>query len=166
MKTITRSNICLTMASVILSVAIAIPAAAQQSVPFKGAIVGVDADIPSTTPGSLVVATGGTGTATNLGNFYFIQVLTVDLAHGTATGSAHWIAATGDSLYTTISASGEPTGKPNEISITDKHTITVGTGRFAGAKGSFTVERLASPVTFETSGSIVNGTITLPGGAH
>src|SRR5215471_20503065 len=71
------------MVAAILTAVLAIPAAAQQSVPFKGAIVGVDADIPSTTPGSLVVATGGTGTATHLGNFYFIQVITLDLAHGT-----------------------------------------------------------------------------------
>ena len=147
------------MVAAILTAVLAIPAAAQQSVPSKGAIVGVDADIPSTTPGSLVVATGGTGTATHLGNFYFIQVITLDLAHGTATGSSHWIAATGDSLYTTHTGSGHPTGKPGEISITDKHTITGGTGRFAGAQGSFTVERLASAVTFETSGSF-EGTIT------
>jgi len=162
MKNKARSIYYLPMAAMVLTVALAVPAAAQQAVPFKGAIVGVDADIPSTTPGSLVVATGGTGTATHLGNFYFIQVITLDLAHGTATGSAHWIAATGDSLYTTLSASGHLTGKPNEISITDKHTITGGTGRFAGAQGSFTVERLANGVTFETSGSIVDGTITLP----
>jgi hypothetical protein len=40
MKTITRSNIYLPMAGMILTAALAIPAAAQQEVPFKGTFQG------------------------------------------------------------------------------------------------------------------------------
>jgi len=65
----------------------------------------------------------------------------------------------------TVAGSGEPTDTPGIIRITDIQTINGGTGRFAGAQGSFTVERLASVVNFLTSGSF-HGTITSPGAAH
>ena len=45
MKTITRSNIYLPMAAMILTAALAIPAAAQKQVPFNGAMQGHDTDI-------------------------------------------------------------------------------------------------------------------------
>ena len=35
-----------------------------------------------------------------------------------------------------------PSDDPNYLKITERHTITGGTGRFSGAQGSFTVERL------------------------
>jgi hypothetical protein len=38
MKTITRSNIYLPMAAMILAAALAVPAAAQQQVPFKAVL--------------------------------------------------------------------------------------------------------------------------------
>ncbi len=40
MKTITRTTICLSTAAMILTAALAIPVAAQNLVPFKGAIQG------------------------------------------------------------------------------------------------------------------------------
>ena len=42
MKTITRSNVYLSMAAMILTAALAIPAAAQTQVPFKGTFQGND----------------------------------------------------------------------------------------------------------------------------
>jgi hypothetical protein len=66
----------------------------------------------------------------------------------------------------TITGSGEPVTTPDGLvfSITETFTITGGTGRFAGAQGTFTMERMESPVTFLTSGSF-HGTITSPGAA-
>ena len=92
------------------------------------------------------------------------------------TGPGHWIAANGDSIDTTAVASAKHVdmapcrvvgAEPGDtyVKATVIHTITGGTGRFAGAQGSFNVERLASPVTFMTSGSF-DGTITSPGEAH
>ena len=46
MKTITRSRIYFPMAAMILTAALAIPAAAQQQVPFKGAFQGNDTVAP------------------------------------------------------------------------------------------------------------------------
>jgi hypothetical protein len=89
----------------------------------------------------------------------------VNLANGTAIGTARLIAANGDSVYTTIVGSGEETATPGVDSITEINTITGGTGRFAGAQGSFIVESLVNLVTALTSGSF-HGTITSPGAAH
>ena len=165
MKGTTRTQIYLPMAALILTAALAAPAAAQQQVPFKGAMQGNDVDTPGPSPGTVVVTTSGTGVATHLGQFSFTQQATVNLVAKTSAGSAHWVAANGDIIDTTFTGSGEPTPTPGVLSITEIHTITGGTGRFAGALGSFTVERLASPVTFLTSGSF-HGTITSPGAAH
>jgi hypothetical protein len=163
MKTITRSNIYLPIAAMILTVALAVPAAAQKPVPFEGALKGTDKDIggPDT---AFVVDTSGAGIGTPLGEFSFTQEVAVNLLAGTDTGSAHWIAANGDSIYTTIAGSGYFLAS-GLIRITDIHTITGGTGRFAGAQGSFAVDRLASPTAFITYGSF-HGSITVPGGAH
>jgi len=162
MKNITRSNIYLPMAALILA-ALAVPAAAQHQVPFKGAMQGHDTDTGFTST-TVTVLTVGTGIGTHLGQFSFTQTVTVEFATGHDTGSAQWFAANGDSISTTITGSGEAI-EPGLFSITEVHTITGGTGRFAGAQGSFTVKRLASGVTFLTSGSF-DGTITPPGAAH
>ena len=167
MKAITRSNIYGPMATIILTAALAIPAAAGDLVPFKGTMQGHDTDTPCSPPQSqcVVVTTTGTGIGTHLGDFSFTQVSKVNRAARTSAGSAQWIAANGDSIDTTFTGSAEPTATPGVISITGIYTITGGTGRFSGAQGSFTVERLASGVTFLTSGSF-HGTITSPGAAH
>lgn len=165
MKTITRSNIYLPVAAMILTMAFAVPAAAQKQLPFKGAMQGNNVDTPGPSPGTIVETVTGTGVGTYLGQFSFTEVVTVNLATFTGAGSAHWVAANGDSIDTTTTGSAEPTATPGVFSITEVHTITGGTGRFAGAQGSFTVERLISGVTLLTSGSF-HGTITSPGSAH
>jgi len=165
MKTIMRSNIYLLMAAIILTTALAVPAAAQKQVPFKGAMHGHDTDAPGPSPTIVLVTTSGTGIGTLVGQFSFTQEATVDLTAGSATGSGHWTAANGDSIDTAIVGSGEPTDIPDVIRITEINTITGGTGRFAGSQGSFTMERLANAVTFLTAGSF-HGTITSPGAVH
>jgi hypothetical protein len=128
-----RANMYLPMAALILA-ALAVPAAAQQQVPFKGTFQGNDNVTPPTT-----IATTGKGMGTHLGQFSFTQEVTVNVANFTDTGSAHWIAANGDSIYTTVVGSAVP--GPVVFKITEIHTITGGTGRFTGAQGSFTVDR-------------------------
>ena len=167
-----KRNIYLPLAAMILTAAIAIPVAAQNLVPFKGALQGTDKDGAFNFP-ILQVFTSGTGTGTLLGEFSYTVEIALNVVNGTGTGSTHWIAANGDSIDTTFNASGGPTDAPpvcpglgeSFIRITEIHTITGGTGRFAGAQGSFIVERQASPATFKTCGSF-HGTITPPGAAH
>jgi hypothetical protein len=47
------------------------------------------------------------------------------------------------------------------ISIVETLTITGGTGRFGGASGNITIQRLVNRATFESSGTI-DGLIVLP----
>src|ERR1043166_8666695 len=165
MKTVMRSNIYLPIAAMILAVVFAVPAAAQHQVPFKGSMQGNDVVTANPSSGTVVEKTSGTGVGTHLGQFSFSQQETINLAALTATGSAHWVSANGDSIDTTLTGSAELTSTPGVFSITEVHTITGGPGRFAGVQGSFTVERLGSAVTLLTSGSF-HGTITSPGAAH
>ena len=151
------------IAMMILTAALAIPAAAGNQVPFKGTMQGDDTDIGFTNT-TVTVLTVGKGIGAHLGQFSFTQTVTVEFATGHDTGTAQWFAANGDSISTTIAGSGEVIA-PNLFRIEEFHTITGGTGRFAGAQGSFTMNRLASAVTFLTSGSY-EGTITSPGAAH
>jgi hypothetical protein len=171
MNIMTRTNIYLPMTALLLA-ALAIPAATQTQVPFKGALQGTDQDGTLNFP-ILPVTTTGTGTGTHLGEFSFKEETGVNVTTGTATGSIHWIAANGDSIDTTFTASGGLTDAPpvcpglgeTFLKIREFHTIIGGTGRFAGAQGIFIVDRQASPVTFKTCGSF-DGTITLPRAAH
>ena len=165
MKNITRSSIYMPIAMMILTAAFAFPAAAQQQVRYNGTLQGSDSDIGSTSTTVTVLTVGTAIGGAPLGQFLlFTQTVTVDITNGHDTGTAGWFAANGDSISTSFAGSGEPTGTPGVFSITETHTITGGTGRFAGATGTFTVKRVASGVTFFTSGSF-DGTITPPGAA-
>jgi hypothetical protein len=164
MKTTTRSTLYAPVTAMILMAALAIAAAAQNpKLPFKGNMRGTDVDTPTANPDIVLVTTTGTGIGTLLGQFSFTLQAFLNVTNLTDTGSAQWVAANGDRIDTTFAGSGEPTDASFSVfRITEIHTITGGTGRFAGAQGSFTVERLASAVTFLTSG-LFHGTITSPG---
>jgi hypothetical protein len=49
-KHMTRSNLYLPMAAIVLTVALAVPATAQNRVPFKGTMQGDDIDTPGPAP--------------------------------------------------------------------------------------------------------------------
>jgi len=117
MKTITRSNIYLPMAAMILTAALAVPAAAQKQVLFKGTMQGLDVHLGMPSPTTGLLGTSGTGIGTLVGQFSFTQESTVNLANGTLKGSAHWIAANGDSIDTTIAGSSELTATPGVASV-------------------------------------------------
>ena len=131
----------------------------QQDVPFKGRLDGV---YTLTFPGptTLFVTGEGTGNATQLGRFRFEYDELVDLLTGTGTGTYELTAANGDTLTAEWTGSGFPTEDPTVLAIVENATITGGTGRFANASGSFTVERLFSFITNSGGGSL-DGTIRL-----
>jgi hypothetical protein len=164
MTTRTRSHHDVSIAAMILTAALAVPAAAQQ-VPFKGTFQGNDTVSPGPSPNTALLSTTAAGTGTLLGQFSFTQELTIDGVNLTDTGSAHWIAANGDSIDTTVVGSAIPGDVV--FTVTEIHTITGGTGRFSGCEGSFTVHRthvvaLSDDGTHLTSGWF-EGTITSPG---
>ena len=137
-----RSKVYLSAAMMILIVTLAVPAAAQKLVPFNGAIQGQETDTLGSPPTQFAHG-DTTGIATLVGQLRFTYDLTINHSNGVGTGSGHLIAANGDNIYTTVAAQFSPTPTtPGVGSITDINTIIGGTGRFAGAQGSFTVERL------------------------
>ena len=165
-----RMSVCLQLGIVLFTAALAgsAPATARGTsghdagvaVPFKGDVEGVETYDLSNFPTMLVDTTAG-GVATHLGRYTVTWEFTVDLTTGAGSGSAHYVAANGDSLYTTVVGQGDPSGIPGVNQVVETHTITGGTGRFAGASGSFTQVRLAAPT--ETFGWF-EGTIVLAKG--
>jgi hypothetical protein len=139
---------------------LASPVTAGEQVPFKGSFEG---DVTVTgAPPILSVVVEGTGTATHLGQF------SVDIPHvvivktHTAIGTYEFTAANGDTLTADFTGTATPTDTPGVLYIEETATIKGGTGRFAGATGSFTCERLYDMITGETTGSF-EGTIFRPG---
>jgi hypothetical protein len=176
MKSITRSNIYLPIAAIILTGALALAAAAEKQVPFKGVFQGQDAHdiLPPGAP-SVVIATTATGTGSHLGRFSLIREITGNLVNFSATGSAQWIGANGDRIYTTLTGQAELSDNPEGfLKVTEIHTITGGTGRFMGAQGSFTVELFHKLEVGGVAGGVethdifgsFHGTITSPGAAR
>ena len=168
MSTIMRNSINLPMAAILLTAALAGPAvAADKLVPFSGSLHAKEKIVSTqgSPPVSFVADGSGGGIATHLGRFTLTWHFTVNTVDGTGSGPVHFIAANGDSIFSTAAGTSEPTSTPGVFRITEIQIITGGTGRFAGAKGSFTVERLVDLTTGFTSGSF-HGTITSPGSAH
>jgi hypothetical protein len=134
---------------------------AGEQVPFKGKL---EADVfrgEVVFPYVHVLLDGG-GTATELGKFTFTMPHIVDLRDRTGVGTYYFVAANGDTLVADGTGQATPIPGTDFLYIEETMTITGGTGRFAGATGSFTVERLYDTVAGTTIGSF-EGTISSPG---
>ena len=135
------------------------PAVAGQQVPFNGSFTSnetYDVQFPV-----LFVNGTATGNANQLGRYTATYEEQVDLFTGSSVGAITLVAANGDVIFATQTGQGDPTPDPNIASIVEVSTITGGTGRFAGATGTFTIERLVNLTTGDSSGSF-SGTISHP----
>jgi hypothetical protein len=131
-----------------------------QKVPFKGSLEGTVTTTPLAPPfvSALVNATGN---ATQLGEFTLAIPHVVNRMDRSAVGTYEFTAANGDTLSADFTGQATPTATPGVLYIEETATITGGTGRFVGAGGSFTCERLFDTVAHTTTGSF-NGTISSP----
>ena len=129
----------------------------SQEVPFKGRFEGTQTLTPQQPPFGFVDGSA-TGNATHLGRFTVEFPHTVNFATRTAVGTFTFEAANGDSL--TADFTGQAQGGPI-VSIVEHAVVSGGTGRFAGATGSFVVQRSFDPATGATEGSF-EGTISMP----
>src|SRR5215218_4905678 len=103
MNMTSKSGPYLPLATIILTMALGIPGAAQPQAPFRGSIQGQETDVfQGPPPGTLAVDGHATGIATHLGKSTYAWQVTVDLADGSATGFSQFTAANGDVLYATI----------------------------------------------------------------
>lgn len=135
--------------------AIAGVGAVAAETPFKGSVNAVET---GTTVFPIRSATReGTGTATYLGNFTEHMVMQINLLTMHGTGLATFTAANGDTLSASVDGQATRTG-PTQISTVEVYTVTGGTGRFADATGSFTLENALEQTTGVSSGTF-NGAI-------
>jgi hypothetical protein len=102
----------------------------------------------------------GTGQANHLGRYTVHLQAELHIPTLTATNSATLTAADGSTLFTEGTAHGTFLEYPF-VSIVETSTITGGTGRFAGATGNVTIERVLNRDTKISTGTI-SGTIVLP----
>jgi hypothetical protein len=144
--------------TVVVALGLAGPAAAGEPVPFKGSLEG-DVTISPLTPPFVQADVHATGNATQLGEFTLDIPHKVNRADRTAVGTYVFTAANGDMLFADFTGKATPTAIPGVLYIEETATITGGTGRFAGATGSFTCERLFDTITGTTTGSF-DGTIS------
>ena len=146
-----------------LSVALAFTSpAVAGTVPLKGSLSAVEmADVQFPV---MNVAGTGTGQSTQLGRYTMTFTVAVSLLTGgtIGTGAMEFTAANGDKVFATFTGQGSPTADPAIASVVENATITGGTGRFDGATGSFTLQRLVDQITGLSTGSF-NGTISSPG---
>ena len=158
MKNIIKAALYLQMTALLLTPALADSGSGQHPLPLKGTIQGVEiADVQFP---KIFVDASGSGTATHLGPFTITYEVEVDLLAHQTFGSSVFTAANGDNLFTDIIGFGTPTQNPDVVSVVEEHTITGGTGRFAGATGSFIRQSLLNLVTGITCGSF-EGTIVI-----
>jgi hypothetical protein len=132
--------------------------ARADAVPFEGRLEGTQTVTPLTPPFASVEVSA-TGHATLVGRFTMELPHTVNFATASAQGTCTLVAANGDRIVAAFT--GQAQVGPI-VSIVENATITSGTGRFAGASGSFRIERLFDPAAGTTSGSFA-GTISAPG---
>lgn len=146
--------------AVLATVGFAGPAAAQHQVPFHGVFEGdyTVTPIPNTTTATLVVSASGVGS--QVGAFDLEIPHVVNFATSNATGSYLLTAANGDMVIGTFTGHATPIGTDGHYAmLVEEVTIVGGTGRFAGATGSFTAVRWIDRVNLQTIG-YYDGTIS------
>lgn len=144
-----------------LALCLAGPVSAGDQVPIKGSLVG-SASVTPLDPPIVSVLLVATGQANQLGRFTLEAPHVVNQATLTATGTYLLTAADGDTLTASLAGTASMIEPPNIIAISEIATITGGSGRFAGATGSFTVQRVFNRATGVTTGSF-EGWISTPG---
>lgn len=128
-------------------------------VPFKGTLQSTEIYRNSLT--TMSVSAHGSGNATQIGQFTIRYQSEVNLLDLSAIETALLMGTNGDSLQArgTGQVNGDRT--PGMFNLVEIYTITGGTGRFAGACGTLTLNRLISITTGATS-STFEGYILIP----
>ena len=136
-------------------------AASRVALPFLGALDSATHTSrydPATN--TIHVQERGAGTATHLGRFALTSELVLDPATITGPQRMTLTAPNGDALFATGTVQGTPSADGLTVSSQEFMTITGGTGRFAGATGSFLL-RQVNLAEDRTSSGAFTGTIAL-----
>jgi hypothetical protein len=155
------------MTAIFLTVALVSSAVEAGVIRINGTIAGSESDVPFPDPAEGFYVNGSvTSTDTQLGPFtQFYSAPLVFAFPEDDTGASRLIvgdAANGDSILTCSIGNNPGSCANGDFHLVETNTIIGGTGRYAGARGSFTMDRCLNPVTGETSGTI-SGTIVVRG---
>ena len=156
--------------AIFLTVALVSSAVGAGVIPINGTIAGSESDAPFPDPAEGFYVNGSvTSTDTQLGPFtLFVSAPLAFAFLGMPPGDIagiRWIvgdAANGDSILTCSIGANPGSCANGDLHLVETNTIVGGTGRYAGARGSFTLDRCLNFDTGETSGTI-SGTIVVRG---
>jgi uncharacterized alpha/beta hydrolase family protein len=137
----------------------AAPAAGERNLLLKGSLESTETH--QVVAPTIFVTGSGSGNATQLGLYTFNEEAKVTIPSLTSTTSTILTAADGSTLLGEGTGQGTVINPPFIVSIVENYTVIGGTGRFEGASGNFTVERVLNRATGVSSGTI-NGSIVLP----
>src|SRR6266446_5561357 len=150
------------MTAIFLTVALVSSAVEAGVIRINGTFAGSEIGTPFPNPAEGFYANGSvTSTDTQLGPFTLFYSLVVDFAFlGTppgAPGASRLVvgdAANGDSILTCFFGNGAGLCANGDLHVGSTHTIVGGTGRYAHARGSYTLDQCVNLDTGETSGTI------------
>src|SRR5947199_10167484 len=95
------------LAAISLIAVLASSAVASEQVPFRGSLAAVQTDV--VLGGTLIVDGSGAGNATELGRFAMTFHVEVDLSTLIGAGTATFVAANADTLFTSFTGHATPT---------------------------------------------------------
>ena len=158
------------MTAIFLTVALASSAVEAGVIRINGTIAGSESDAPFPDPTEGFYVNGSvTSTDTQLGpftQFYSAPLVFAFLGMPPeGNGASRLIvgdAANGDSILTCLIGNNPDLCANGDLHIVELATIMGGTGRYAHARGAFTVDRCVNFATGDTSGTI-SGTIVVRG---
>ena len=158
------------MTAIFLTVALVSSAVEAGAIRINGTFAGSESAAPFPNPAEGIYVNGSVmSTETALGPitlFYSLPVYFAfaDTPPGNAGGSRLIVgdAANGDSILACFLGTNAGLCDNGDLRHVDPWTIIGGTGRYAGARGSFTTEQCSNLATGETSGTI-SGTIVVRG---
>jgi len=155
------------IAATFLTAALMSSAVEAGRISISGNIAGSESYAPFPDPAQGFYVNGSvTSTDTQLGPFTEFYTAPVAFAFpGEDTGASRLIvgdAANGDSILTCLIGNNPDLCANGDLHIVELATIMGGTGRYAHARGAFTVDRCVNFATGDTSGTI-SGTIVVRG---
>lgn len=128
-------------------------------VPFKGSLQSTETYSNSLT--TLSVSASGSGNATQIGQFTIRYQSEVNLFDFSVIETTQFTGSNGDSLQAKGIGQATENRTPGMFNVVQIYTITGGTGRFAGASGTITLNRLMSLMTGATA-STFEGYLLMP----
>ena len=158
------------MTAIFLTVALVSSAVEAGVIRINGTIAGSESVAPFPDPAEGIYVNGSVmSTDTALGPFTLFYSIPADFAFvftppGNPGGSRFIVGdpANGDSILAVFLGIDSGSCPNGDLHIVETHTIVGGTGRYAGARGSFTLDRCLNFDSGETSGTI-SGTIVVRG---